>query len=367
MNKTLLKSQPMKKIKKILAKIRPFGQSLRKHWKRSLLVALGILIAFFVYKRVTAQPAGITSTQVTRGTLTAGFTANGKITAEKSADLKFYSPGKVAWISVKDGDKVGRGRGVAGLDAVQLNSAYQIALNNLRNYQANAEMVVDSVKDHSADETFAQKADRTAAEVMRDNSYDTILATRDALNNSMIIAPFAGTITDTNGIIAGINLTGADLESKFIRIVDLGSLYFAADVDEVDYSKVQVGQPVNVSIDAFPGQECEGKVRKVGKNGEETSGGVVTIPVEVDLVNCNLDFATNLNGQAEFATTKIESVIIAPKKYLVNKNGENFVWKQIGDSIKNRKLVPVKVGATSSTEVEITDGLTEGDTIVFIP
>lgn len=351
-------------MKKNLKKVKKYFNA---YWKRSILIVIALLIIFLVIRAVTAQPAGITSTQVGRGTLIAGFSANGKIKAQRLVDLKFNAPGKVAWISVKEGDQVGAWRGLAGLDAIPLDAAYQNAQSAYRNTQANTQMVLDSVKDHSSDESFTQKATRTAAESANDIAFNNTRATLDALQNSMLVTPFAGTVVDTNGIVGGMTLSGVDLESKFIRVVDLTSFYFAANVDEIDFSKVKSGQEVEVSVDAFPGQSCVGKVTKVGKSGEETTGGVVTIPVEVSLSGCTLGLAVNLNGEGTFAMNKVENALIVPKKYLVTKLGQNYVWKQTGSSVKNRKQVPVKIGTSNSTQVEILEGLSEGDTIVYIP
>lgn len=204
----------MAKNKTFFSKVRDIRTNLFKHWKQSVLLLIALLVIFFVYKKLTAQPVGITSMKVAKTTLTTDFSANGKIKAKKAADLKFYSPGKVTWVGVKNGDTIRAWQGVASLDTVSLNSAYQQALNNLRNYQALADSVLDSVQGHSIDENFATRATRTTAEVNRDNSYDAVLAAQDNLKNAVLVSPIAGTVVDTNDILPGINLTGADLESK---------------------------------------------------------------------------------------------------------------------------------------------------------
>jgi HlyD family secretion protein len=344
-----------------------FLHSVRKHWVRSAIIVVALLGAFLLYKQFTKRPQGVTSEVVKRSELTTSFSANGEIKAKKQADLKFYSPGKVVWVGVKRGDKVRAWQGVASLDSVALDAVYQQALNNYRNYQAIADQVLDEVKDHSSDESFSLKATRTTAEVNRDNSYDAMLGARANLKNAALVSPIAGTVTDINDVQAGLNLTGSDLETKFIRVVDLSSLYFEARLHEVDYSKVKVGQEVNVNVDAYPSDTCNGKVSFVGKVGQETTGGVISIPVEITLEKCSLDFAVGLNGQAHFVTSKLSNVLIIPKKYIVTKDGQDSVWKQTGENIKQRKLVPVKIGASSSTEAEVTEGLQEGDKIVFIP
>jgi multidrug efflux pump subunit AcrA (membrane-fusion protein) len=167
--------------------------------------------------------------------------------------------------------------------------------------------------------------------------------------------------------MAGMNLSGSDVELKFIRIVTPDSLYFEAKIDEVDYSKVKLNQEVIVNVDAYPGKNCSGKVSFVGRDGQETTGGVVTIPAEITFTECNLEYAVGLNGQAHFVLSKLDNVLVIPKKYIVNKEGKDFVWKQTGSSTKSRKLTPIKVGTTTSVDAEVLEGLSEGDLVIFIP
>lgn len=351
----------------VSSKLRDFRHYAVKHWKRLSLFAVLLILVFFTYRKFTSEPEGITSSRVYRMTLVSDFSANGKIKAKKQVDLKFYSPGRVSWIGVKNGDSVFARQTIASLDAVALNAAYKQALNNLRNYQAGADSVLDSVQGHDKDETFAQKATRTTAEVNKDNAYEAVLTAQNNLKYGILVSPISGTVTDTNNLVAGLNLTGSDLETKFIRIADLSTLYFEALIDEVDFSKVHIGQEVTVNVDAFPGKDCKGSVSYLGKDGEETIGGVVTIPTEIALSNCDLAFAIGLNGQAHFVVSKLENVLVIPKKYLVNKDGKDYVWKKTGDTLKNRKLVPVKVGISNSSDAEIREGISEGDLIIFIP
>ena len=367
MSKNLIKSLPMKVISEFSSKIKDIRQYSVKHWKRIALITVLLVVVFFIYRKITSEPKGIATDKVYRTTLVSDFSANGRIKAKREANLKFNSPGKVAWISVKEGDKVRAWQAIAGLDTVSLNATYQQARNNLRNYQAIAEKVLDDVKDHASDETFTQKATRTTAEVNRDNAYESVLSAQDNLKNAVLVSPIAGTVVNINDLVSELNLSGGDIDTRFIRIVDFSTLYFEAQVDEIDYSKVKVGQEVSVNVDAYPGESCNGTLSFIIKEGKETTGGVVTIPAEITLTNCGLDLAVGLNGQAHFILGKLDNVLVIPKKYIVNKNGQDYVWKQVGESTKNRKLTPIEVGTTSSTQAEIIDGVSEGDKIVFIP
>jgi len=341
--------------------------SLRKHWKRTTVIVALLFIVFYVYKRATSLPSGTETYQVKRQNLSIGFTANGQIKAKKTVDLRFLSPGKVAWINVVKGEKIKAWTGVAGLDTIPLNAIYEQSLNNYRNYQAIADSVLDSVQGHTSDETYAQRAIRTTAEVNRDNAYNTVLAAQDNLRNAVLVTPISGTVVEISDIIPGINLSSADAQSKYIRITDLSSLYFEAEVDEVDFSKVKADQKVTISIDAYPNKSCEGIVSYINQDGQQTTGGVVSIPTEVTFKNCDLNFVQLLNGQANFVSDELNNILVIPNKYIVIQNGENYVWKQDGTNPRDKKLIPIMLGVSSSMNTEVTEGLSEGDIIIYIP
>lgn len=361
-----------KNFSKFLSKRTPLFKRIRKNWKRIIGVAVLLLVALLIFKRVTSIPKGITTSKVERTTLVDAFSVNGNVKAKKSVDLKFNLPSKVVWVGVKKGDSVRAYQAVAALDARQLQKALENSLSLYKTARWNFEQVNDDndVQGRELDQILFDKTIRRLIDQSQfslDRSVLDVQIKDIALKEAALVTPIAGTVVETNDLVAGINLSGADIESKFIKVTDLTSLYFSAKVDEVDFGKVNNGQEVSVSFDAYPGQKCDGTVSYVSSAGETSTGGVVTIPVEVTLSDCKLNLALGLNGQADFVLSKKEDVLTIQKKYLVVKNGENFVWLQTGKTVRNRKLVPVKLGTTTLTEAEVTEGLTEGETVIYIP
>lgn len=342
-------------------------KSLLENKKRTVLIIITLLVTAFVLNRTFKQPSGITTETVVKKTLKKTINANGEVKAKKFANVKFEIPGKVSYLSVAKGDKVKEYQLLASLSSVSLNANYQKALNDFRNATANVESILDTVQGHEDDETFAQRALRTDAEVRRDNAYQAIRSAQDALSKISIYSPITGFVVDTNDLLPGLTLTNADLESKFITVVDLDSMYFSVNLDEIDYQFVTKGQEVEVTVDAYPNYTCKGVVDYVGQMGEETLGGVITVPVEVEFTRCFIDLVTGFNGQAEFITTKKENVLAIPKNYLVNENGSTKVLVQKGKNTRTRELVEIKLGMETVSEVEVTSGLQEGDIIVYVP
>lgn len=337
-----------------------------RHWKRSLIILAVIIVIIFGYRLTNKQPQGIISTNAVTKTLVTTFSANGQVKAGKAADLKFLIPSKVAWIGVGIGDQVVKGQIVASLDQRELVLALKKSLLKYQTDRWDFETTRnDTYKDLALNDII--KREKEKSQFGLDNSVIDVEIRDLALKNSQLVSPIKGTVIETNDLVSGMNLTGADSENKFIRIVDLDSLYFDSKIDEVDYAKVHVGQQVSVVLDAFPETVCRGKVTFIYREGKETTGGVITIPVEVKFTECPLDLATGLNGQAEFETKSVENALVIPKKYLVMQNNRQFVWIQTGQSENDRLLKPVTVGDSTATEVQITSGLYDGQTVLLIP
>lgn len=364
-NTKKVSSETQRQYLKVLFK--NFYKKYLKTKKRTVVIIILFFVALLVFNKATKEPTGITSNTVVRKTLKQTISANGKVKAKVFADLKFAAPAKIAWIGVEKGEQVKKGQNLAKLDTISLNANYQKTLNDYRNATANVELILDSIQGHETDETYAQRALRTDAEVKRDNAYEAVVTARDGLTKANIYSPIEGTVTTTNDLISGYTLSGSDIENKYIEVVDLTSMYFSVDLDELDYQKVIEGQKVEVNIDAYPNYTCNGVVGFKGKAGEETLGGVITIPVEVKLTRCYVDLIMGFNGSASFITQEKVNVLVIEKKYLVNDGDKYKVWLQKGKSTKSRELIEVEVGMETSNEVEIMSGLQEGDKVIYIP
>lgn len=329
-------------------------------------LAISILIILLLgWRFIATRPTEwkLETTEVVRGELVESISASGEVKADKTASLTFQTSGKLVWVGVKEGDRVVAGQGIAKLDTLALSVAYQQALNNYRDKQALAQKAEDEVKDHAGDETFAQKATRTTAQVARDNAYDSVRAAEQALKLAIIISPFGGIVTQANPIVAGINVTPA---TATYVVVNPESLYFETEVNEVDISKVHPGQKVLVYLDAYPDVVFEGVAEKIGFQSATTSTGATAYKVSVSLPkNTSLRFKVGMNGDAEFTLETKEDVLLVPATAIVEEKTQGHIWV-VGANSRAEK-VEVKTGSSSVDEVEVVSGLSAGVNVIVRP
>lgn len=305
--------------------------------------------------------------QVKKGDIKATVSASGSLAGKNTANLKFKGGGKLAYINVKTGDRIRAGQTIASLETQDLTIALNQANNNLRDKQVTLNKVLDDihlaqygnggfVNVGSSNETETQKQTRTSAEVARDNAYEAVKEAQRKFNDAVIITPFAAVVTEVN-IFPGQFVTG----DTAIQVIDDSVVLFDAEVDEADAGKVKVDQEVETTLDAFPDQIFKGKVSEILPQTKLTSANatVAIAKVLIDHLPDNVVFG--LNGQASIITQEAKNVLTVPAEALGEEN-QVFVQKE-----KGVEPVQVEVGISSDTDVEIKNGLHEGDKVVLNP
>lgn len=282
--------------------------------------------------------------------------SSGSLTGKNVADLKFKSSGKLSYVNVKVGDLVYAGEVIAGLDTQQLSIELQQAQNTLKDKQALVDKALDDVKDHSADESFTQRVTRTTAQVARDNAIDNVKEAQRAFQDTVIISPIAGLVTKVPYIPGQI--IGSD---TIAQVVDFSQTFFDTDIDEADIGKIALGQKAEVSLDAYSDKVFEGVVDRIIPQTETTSSGVTVVKVRIKLTDTDIARINGLSGQAEILLSEAKNALIIPVEALGN---ENTVTVQ---NEKGQQKVKVTPGIQSDTDVEIKEGLQEGDRVLLNP
>lgn len=331
-------------------------QILKPSKKKIIIFAVIVLVIAGVSLTSEKKQAPLQFSEVKRQDIKSTVSSSGSLTGKDVANLKFRSSGKLSYINVKAGDTVLKGDVIAGLDTQDLSIKLSQAQNTLKDKQAAAEKTLDDVKDHSKDETFTQKKDRTAAEVARDNAYDSVKEAKRAFQDVVLITPISGLVTQTNGI-AGQTVSSADL---IAQIADDSQLVFDTDIDEADIGKVSAGQKAEVSLDAYDDKIFTGDVYEIIPQTKTTSSGTTVVTVRIKLTDTPQTFINGLSGEAFIILAEEKNALTIPQEAL---REDDTVLIQKGE------MVPVKVtaGIYSDTEVEIKEGLNEGDRVVLNP
>lgn len=336
-----------------------FPEILRPTRKKTAVLIILVILSLIGFNSYANKKQPVLQTaEVKKQDIKSTVSSSGSLAGKNVANLKFKSSGKLSFINVKIGDWVKQSRVIAGLDTQDLAITLQQAQNTYRDKQATAQKIEDDVKDHSSDETFAQKATRTTAQVARDSAYDSVKAAQRAFQDAVIISPIDGVVTQAMAI-SGQTVFPTDL---IAQVVDTESFYFDTDVDEADITKVAIGTPTEVTLDAYPGEVFNGKVDQIFPQARETSSGATVVTVRIILDNPKIVFVNGLSGESAIIYQSSFNALTIPLEALKDDN-----TVQISDNngaIVTRKVTP---GIRSDTEVEIKAGLSENEKVVWKP
>jgi HlyD family secretion protein len=189
------------------------------------------------------------------------------------------------------------------------------------------------------------------------------------LQNADLKSPIDGTVIEVN-----VRVGEVPSESTAIILVDDSRLHVYVGVDEIDVSRIEVGQPVSITLEALPDQEFPGQVESVSPSTTDsqtllqspasTSAGVPTYIVSIALANSSSKLRVGMSASAAIQTQIHEGALVIPNGAIqVDSAGKKYVNKlnMIGVSTRSE----ITTGLSNDTHTEVLSGLKVGDKVLI--
>jgi HlyD family secretion protein len=132
-------------------------------------------------------------------------------------------------------------------------------------------------------------------------------------------------------------------------------------VDEPELGRVKEGQPVTITWTGLPGKRWEGTVERK-PSSIEALGTRQVGQVLCSIENPGGELIPGTNVDAEIRTAASESALVIPKETLRHDAAGDYVLRLNGDTVERRA---VKTGLSSIAQVQIAEGLAEGDMVAM--
>lgn len=430
--------------------------------KKALLilgaVIVAVIIAGFAIDHSRSGATKVVTAKVRRENLAAIVSGTGQIKPKTFVNVGATAFGRITHLYVKEGDHVKRGQILASIENVQATADVDAQKANIASAKTDIASFAAAVQ--TARATIARsEADleqkrtdwKRAQELYEDQliarqeydskkaAYDTAVASLaeskaqlaqaqaqtasarskynaaqaqlksdyDALSKTVSYAPFDGIVTNMpvrvgETVVVGIqNAPGSTL----MTLADMSVITAEVYVDETDIVNVAVGQPVDVTVDALPGESFRGRVTEVGDQAILRSTGIATsqstagldqakdFKVIVTLDHPSSELRPGLSATAKIITARRENVLAVPIQALTVRDPQTNAAKASGDAswaiadpsaahrseiqgvfvVRSKKgrlvaeFAPVKTGVMGATNVEITGGLDQGEEIITGP
>ncbi len=357
--------------------------------------------------------------KVARRDLVAAVTASGKIQPRKKVDVSSDIQGRITKIAVREGDWVKEGQFLLQIDptvyeanlararaAFSTAGAGAVQAKANRDQAARALQRTKELRDQNPNLISAEQLEQaqTAFDVAEanlnsarhqvDQARAAVQEARDNLRKTRLIAPMSGRVTRLTveeGEVAVPSIYSKET-GLLLTISDLSVIQAKVQVDETDVVRLQLGDSVEVSIDAFPDTTFTGRVTKVSnssvRSAVTTATGqnerAVDYEVEVTLDHPPADVRPDLSATARIVTDTRKQALSIPIIALTVREHTpvSTEYRPVDTTTARKKkeaegvfvvdksvatFRPIKVGIAGDEYFEVLDGLKEGETIVAGP
>ena len=380
-----------------------------------LAITAAAVLLFTGWMRLRNTVVPVRTEQVTRQNIASVISTNGKVEPVKNFAAYAPAPAVVKRILVREGDHVKQGQLLLELDDADARAQAAKALAQLRAAEADLqaaqtggthEQVLTTQSDlekAQAERSDAQRnfdavqrlqqngaAAPAEAEAARNrltkanadvqllqsrlkNPFSSpemekvqanltqaraaYTAAQQLLRNLNVRAPFAG-IVYTLPVRASAYVNGGEV---LVQVANLKDIQVRAFVDEPEIGRLAVGEKVEIRWDAVPGRTWEGKLTRVPASvstvGTRTVGEITT---EID--NFDRKLLPNVNVNVSIITARHNDVLTVSREAVHDVNGKRYVYQIVGQKLQAQE---VQTGLSSLTQVEITQGLSDGATIAL--
>jgi RND family efflux transporter MFP subunit len=288
-------------------------------------------------------------TKIAKSRISGDFTTNGSFSAIHELTLASEGQGKVVSLLFNTGDFVKQGQVLAKLDDEVLRSQLSLAQVALEKAKTDLRKYEGLLKN---DAISSQQVEDARLFVTKSEA--DVVTLKKQLDNTTIKAPIQGTIVRKMIETGSLLMPG----SPVAEIVDISRLKFIANVAESEAVRIKGNQKINLSSSLFPGINYPGTVVSVGVKADESR----RFPIEIEMVNdARHPLKAGMFGTAAFSSGMERECLTIPRHTIIGSVKDPQVYIVEG----NRAFLrAIRIGSADDKQVEVLDGLKEGELIV---
>lgn len=335
---------------------------------------------------------------MTRGDISQTIEATGTIKPSNLVGVGAQASGRIERLNVKLGDHVAAGDLIAEIDSRTQRNALTKAQAALENARANRQVQVANLREYEL--AHARQRTMLAADATSQADYDSAKArlestraqikaldadiaqqqtevanARTNLEYTKITAPITGTVLSVVSK-QGQTVNAALSTPTIVMLGDLSTMTVYAEVSEADVVHTQVGQEVYFTILGKPGQRYTSQLRDIAPApesvvDEESSSTSSATDLAVyyhglfDVSNPKGDLRTYMTAHVSIVMDKASGVLIIPSAALSDDvEGGRHTVRVLDDSDRPHERT-VLIGLDNGAEVEVQEGLQEGERVVI--
>ncbi|MCX2864090.1 efflux RND transporter periplasmic adaptor subunit [Paucibacter sp. PLA-PC-4] len=383
----------------------------RLPWRRLIagLLLLAVGAALLAPRPPEVQLASVQ--QTTPSQQYAQLTASGYVVAQRRAAVASKASGRLIELTVREGSVLKKDELIARIDASDVRASIAAAAAGVRLAEAGTRQAESAVQQARVEQANAEAEYRRSQDLQAQGFVSTqalealkrrLDAARAGLASAQagagsahagvqqaqaqlnlqqvnrdfteIRAPFDGVVLVKNANVGDIitpfsNAAGS--QGAVVTMADLSTLEVEADVSEASLAKVSAGQPVEITLDALPGQRFAGQVAGIVPTVDRAKATVMT---KVRFEQLDARILPEMSAKVVFLSQKptaaeLQAVLAVNPKTLSERDGKTWLFRVKREGDKDlAETVEVRRGRTLGDLVEVSgSGLSSGDRLVLEP
>jgi RND family efflux transporter MFP subunit len=361
-------------------------------WLAGAVIVLMLLAGAAVWWHARAGGAIEVQTALARDGSGGGertvLNASGYVTARRQATVSSKVTGKVTEVLIEEGMKVTNNQVVARLDDSNVKTSLDVAVAQLASARAalaqteaqltNAvlefQRTTELAKQHIASQSDLDLAESNAKALqahLAQQKLDAIVADRQVaswrqqMDDMIIRAPFDGVITTKDAqpgeMISPVSAGGGFTRTGIGTIVDMASLEIEIDVNESYINRVESGQAVGATLDAYPTWKIPCKVIAIIPTADRTKS---TVKVRVGFDQLDPRILPDMSVKVAFRDsggTVAARTVLVPKNSVLNRDGRDVVFLVQNGHAERRA---VTVTDTQNDDSVLSAGVSAGEKVI---
>jgi HlyD family secretion protein len=310
-----------------------------------------VLFLLLLLGRGKESQAKYTTTKIERGDISVIVTATGTLDALTTVQVGSQVSGTISQLYADFNSIVKKGQVIAQLDPTFLKAQVAQAEADLEkaNAQLNqAKRELDRAKTLSEKNLISQAdldvalTNYEAASASQKSSQATLDRSITNLQYATITSPIDGVVISRNVDVGQTVAASLQAPTLFTIANDLTKMQVETSIDEADIGKIQVGQKVDFTVDAYPDKHFTGSVSQVRLN-PTTVQNVVTYTVIIDVDNPELLLKPGMTANVTVLIDQRENVLkvrSAALKFMPSLSGQHKTQRQTTGSSSSANASP---------------------------
>jgi RND family efflux transporter MFP subunit len=197
----------------------------------------------------------------------------------------------------------------------------------------------------------ATKASMESTQLTQEDTISKIEAAREGVK-----AEFNGVITAIpNNVVEGATVSAG---ANIMTIANLDDVQVSIQVSKSDLPKISVGQKVDVTIN---NKTYEGEISKISGTATKNANGVAVVDTVIVVTNPDDEIILGVEANNKIHAEKADNTIVLPYEYIQTDATGDYVLV-VDNGIVTRK--DVTIGISTSTDAQITEGLSGGEAVI---